>query len=64
MIRRGMIESIAALHDAVVANLALADELKLTDVGISLDQARLKLEDELARRAAGNEATRPSDAAA
>jgi len=59
-----MIESIAALHDAVVANLALADELKLTDVGISLDQARLKLQAELERRAAENGIARSSDAAA
>lgn len=64
MIRRGMIESIAALHDAVVANLALADELNLIDVGISLDQARLKLEDELARLAILHTSARSGEAAA
>jgi hypothetical protein len=45
-----MLESIAALHARIIADLAKADELGLTDVGIQLDQARIHLEEELARR--------------
>jgi len=44
-----VLDAIAAFHDRIVADLAEADRLGLTDVGIRLDQARIHLERELAR---------------